>query len=250
MWSSLSGARGDPVNPADEISRTAEFDYPGRIRGHSTLLRVEGIAGPEALVSEFLNALDKVPEPDFPTFGIVGFGLVARLTVNYPHGVLVEVELTSKECGQKEKIRVGILEAVQEFLKGHKDLTFTQPPSVEILPPDRVIRSRPWGMYYLDPDVAEAFTVMSEEFPVLVATGYLTRGQVPDTLFDSGVTLFGAWCGDREMREAMEETASTIVENYGIGAALSASKVDVSALRARNIETLGRRLQEMASKSD
>lgn len=180
--------------------------------GQHTKFYFANLKDPAKFAMELQSKLNEVPEPDYPEFGIVGFGLIARVVVDNPHSLHVDVQLTSSDCSHESFITNGVETKVREFLATSEAPQLAEKLTINTLPPDNSeIRGGPWGPNVMDSDVRLLWTDGSSQRLLLAAAGYAALGSMPDSVFREGLRLFQAFDGTPELEKIMN-AADQIIE--------------------------------------
>lgn len=177
-------------------------------RGLHTDFRIHGIKDPGTFAVSLMAALDTVREPDYPDFGIVGFGLVARVVADSRDSLHIDIQLSSTKCSHEKAIVAEVRKQALSVLSQPGAPKFSSAPKVTVLPPTDVSRGRQWGPHYMDPDVKVAFVALNQQMVFLVAAGYLPQGSTPDSIYLSGVKLYQQFKVDREKYSQIVEAAN------------------------------------------
>lgn len=219
-------------------SKIEKMDYvEGLPRGQHTRFYFQGLKDPVQFASGLLARLNQISEPDYPLFGIVGFGLIARVVADYPNQLHIDVQLSSTKCVHETALADSIGDAVRDFLVEAGLPEWRNAVTLNLLSPENAeIRGGPWGPGIMDQDVRAAFDALSKQYVVLAAAGYLTQGSMPDSVFTQGAQLFQAFDGREGLNEIIS-AANTIVA--GLAARIPQfAEVDFTTLAARNQEVM------------
>lgn len=227
---------------ADSVLVRAEDmqEIVGLSPGQNTKFNFSGLEGKVAVefAMGLLGELNNIAEPDYKQFGIVGFGLIARVIVDYPRELHIDVQLSSTECAHKSAIESSVNQAVARFLVRTDLRNWHTPPTITLIDPsDTSIRNAPWGVGVMDSDVKMAFEAIQKQYLVLAAVGYLPRGVMPDAVFSLGLGIFANFKDKPDQMAKLVKSADVIIKQLG-------GRVPDAAIVGRNRVTMQEMLRQ------
>jgi metal-sulfur cluster biosynthetic enzyme len=141
-----------------------------------------------------LSGLVGIAEPDYrgsmgeSLVDIVNFGLVYGVTIDYPQQMEVFLRLTSPTCHARKEIEQEVMEVLREA-----DARLSKYLGREGFATIRVVTDHELVPKWTQQAITQQFRAATDQEKVFkalcVATGLLSKGQLPDELFDYGQQL-------------------------------------------------------------